>query len=142
MTYYAVLDTNVLVSAMLNSESIPGQVVKEAREGIITPLYSEGILDEYEDVLRRAKFSFEGYEVNAMLRSIKERGVRVDGGDMRLELGDRDDIVFYAVVMEKRKDTEAYLVTGNIKHFPKETFVVTPKEMMNIIGEGQHNEKQ
>lgn len=37
------------------------------------------------------------------------------------------------IVMKKRKDKDAYLVTGNIKHFPQEPFVVTPREMMEII---------
>lgn len=46
---------------------------------------------------------------------------------------DPKDVVFYAIVVEKRKEEDAYLVTGNIKHFPQEPFVVTPKEMMDII---------
>ena len=50
---------------------------------------------------------------------------------------DPKDVVFYEVVMEGRKEYEdAYLVTGNIKHFPARSFVVTPKEMLDII----HNE--
>jgi len=45
---------------------------------------------------------------------------------------DPDDIVFYEVVMEKRDDN-AYLVTGNKKHFPNEYCIVTPAEMLEII---------
>ncbi len=37
--------------------------------------------------------------------------------------------------MEKRKEENAYLVTGNIKHFPSVPFVVTPKEMLDILSE-------
>ncbi len=44
---------------------------------------------------------------------------------------------FYAVLMEQRKDTEAYLVTGNMKHFPVRTYIVTPKEMLDIIKDGK-----
>ena len=47
-------------------------------------------------------------------------------------LVDMDDLVFYEVVMEKRKD-DAYLITGNIRHFPKREFIVTPAEMMAIL---------
>ncbi len=47
-------------------------------------------------------------------------------------LPDEDDLVFYEVVMEKRDD-DAYLITGNIKHFPKRSYIVTPAEMMDII---------
>ena len=47
---------------------------------------------------------------------------------------DPKDIVFYEVVMESRKDyDDAYLVTGNIKHFPVKSFIVTPKEMLEIM---------
>ena len=44
---------------------------------------------------------------------------------------------YYAVLMEKRKDEEAYLVTGNLKHFPIRTYIVTPKEMLDIVNEVQ-----
>lgn len=55
---------------------------------------------------------------------------------MDYDVSDPDDIVFYAVTMEKRQDGEAYLVTGNKKHFPSEPFVVTPREMLDIIEQG------
>ena len=35
--------------------------------------------------------------------------------------------------MEERKEEDAFLVTGNIRHFPNKTFIVTPREMLNII---------
>lgn len=43
-----------------------------------------------------------------------------------------DDLVFYEVAMEKRDDN-AYLVTGNRKHYPVRDFIVTPAEMMEIL---------
>ena len=43
---------------------------------------------------------------------------------------DPKDIVFYEVKMSKE---DAYLVTGNIKHFPRKPFVVTPREMVEIL---------
>ena len=45
---------------------------------------------------------------------------------------DMKDVPFYEVVLEKRNDN-AYLVTGNIKHFPKEPFIVTPRELLDIL---------
>jgi hypothetical protein len=39
--------------------------------------------------------------------------------------------------MEERKAEDAYLVTGNIKHFPERPYVVTPRQMLNIILEDQ-----
>lgn len=50
-----------------------------------------------------------------------------------MDLPDPKDIVFYEIVMEKRKSEEAFLVTGNIKHFPTEPYIVTPREMLTIL---------
>ena len=50
-----------------------------------------------------------------------------------------DDLVFYEVAMEKRDD-DAYLVTGNLKHYPIKDFIVTPAEMMEIIERGDQVE--
>ena len=141
MRYYAVIDTNVLVSALLNYSSVPGQIVREAMGGVITPLYSSEILAEYEEVLHRAKFPFEEGDVKTVLSGIREYGAKVDAGQINFEVRDPDDVIFYAVVMEKRKDADAYLVTGNIKDFPQEPFVVTPREMLDIIEAGQWKEE-
>ena len=51
---------------------------------------------------------------------------------LELPLVDMDDLIFYEVAMEKRDD-DAYLVTGNQKHYPIRDFIVTPAEMMEII---------
>ena len=50
---------------------------------------------------------------------------------------DPDDAIFYEVVMEARETIDAYLVTGNIKHFPVKPYVVTPKEMLEILNENE-----
>jgi len=47
-------------------------------------------------------------------------------------LADPKDLVFYEVTMTKQ-DEGAYLVTGNIKHFPAKPFIVTPGEMLKIL---------
>lgn len=133
MNYFAVLDTNVLVSALLGKNSVPAKVLDEAASGSIIPLFNDDILAEYADVLNRKKFSFSVQEVNALIDAVKRRGICVDAGSVDIVLPDLDDVVFYAVVMEKRKDGDAYLVTGNQKHFPKKPFVVTPREMLEII---------
>ena len=39
--------------------------------------------------------------------------------------------------MEKRKSDDAYLVTGNLKHFPAREYIVTPAEMMSILEQGE-----
>ncbi len=134
MTKYGVIDTNVLVSAMLKENSVPGLVLKHVFDGNLVPLLNDKIL-EYQEVLLRKKFPFLEEDVNIVLENLQERGAFVNAGRLNIELPDVKDIVFYEVVMEKRKEDFAYLVTGNIKHFPKEPFVVTPREMLEILEE-------
>lgn len=50
MRYYAILDTNVLVSAMLKAGSVPGKIAAEALNGDIIPVINDDIIAEYEDV--------------------------------------------------------------------------------------------
>ena len=132
MKYYAVLDTNVLVSALLKSGSTPWKVAVEALTGDIIPILNDDIIGEYEEVLRRPKFKFEERAVRILMDELKRRAVYADAGEIDDIVADPKDVVFYAVLMEKRKEDEAYLVTGNLKHFPVKTFIVTPKEMLDI----------
>ena len=43
MKYYVVIDTNVLVSAVLKSHSVPGSIVELAFDGPIIPILDEAI---------------------------------------------------------------------------------------------------
>ena len=133
MRYYAVIDTNVLVSALLNASSIPGQIIEEALSGDIIPLYDDQIIAEYNDVLRRQKFKFDRKSDQFLVNTIIERGIPIDAGAVEDVLPDASDVIFYAVTMEKRKEEEAYLITGNLRHYPSRSFIVTPREMLEII---------
>lgn len=133
MKYYAVIDTNVIVSAMLKWNSVPGNIVEFSFNGLIVPVLNDEIIKEYRDVLLRPKFHLTEQIVNDVLDAITENGVYVNGEKIDVELPDPKDRVFYEVVMEKRREEDAYLVTGNLKHFPVKTFIVTPREMLDII---------
>ena len=63
---------------------------------------------------------------------IRQFGLAVNPSPTGEILVDMDDLVFYEVVMEKRED-HAYLITGNLRHFPVRDYIVTPAEMMDII---------
>ena len=133
MKVFAVIDTNVLVSALLHWDSVPGAVVEEAIHGNIIPVLHEKIINEYEEVLRRKKFPFSESDIQALLKGLKERGVSWIPAIIDDELPDKKDVVFYAVTMEARKEEDAYLVTGNIRHFPVRPYIVTPREMLTIL---------
>ena len=133
MKHYAVIDTNVLVSAMLKWSSIPGNILEFAFSGTIIPVLRDEIVAEYHVVLMRDKFHLTEKIVDDVIQALEEQGEYIDTVNMDYKLPDPKDAIFYAIVMEKRKEDDAYLVTGNIKHFPKEPYVVTPREMLDII---------
>lgn len=133
MKYYAVIDTNVLVSAMLKEGSAPWHVLKEALDGCITPLLNGEILSEYGEVLLRKKFGFSESAVAKLVTELPKRAVFLNAEPTNEIFSDPDDAVFYEIVMAAQDKENAYLVTGNIKHFPVKPFVVTPREMLDII---------
>ena len=133
MIYYAVIDTNVLVSAMLKWNSVPGNVMELVFTGSIILVYNSEILKEYREVLSRPKFHFVEDIVDDVLEGLENRGISIEAETVDIVLPDPKDRVFYEVVLEERKTEEAYLVTGNIKHFPVETFIVTPRKMLDIV---------
>ncbi len=137
--YYAVIDTNVLVSALLSAsffKSAPGKIVSHIITGEIIPVYNEEILTEYYDVLKRDKFHFPTDRIEQLIEEIKKRGIH----EIRLASGelfpDPDDAVFFEVVLAHRTQEDTYLVTGNTRHFPIKPFVVTPRQMLEIIENG------
>lgn len=134
MICYAVIDTNVLVSALLSShdDAATVLVVGKLFSGEVIALYSDEILHEYGEVLRRAKFHFSEEAVSALLDTIKKYGERIQPTPTDEILPDMKDLPFYEVVFERRDD-EAYLVTGNMKHFPVRPFIVTAKEFLDIL---------
>lgn len=138
MTYYAVIDTNVLVSALLHWDSNPGSIIIESLTGRIIPLLNEEILSEYQEVLKRPKFHFPQKAVDTVLNGIISRSIFLDSGPIEESLPDPKDIIFYEIVMEAKKSFDAYLVTGNLKHFPAKPFIVTPKEMLDILESCSH----
>lgn len=132
--YYAVIDTYVLVSALLKNDSIPGKILYETLLGDITPLLCDDIIDEYREVLARPKFKFNQSLVDTVIEGIIDRGIFLDAIPVEEIIPDSKDIVFYEVTMEGQSQfNDAYLVTGNLKHFPTNPYVVSPKEMMEII---------
>lgn len=134
MLYYAVIDTNVFISALLSkrADAATVRVLEAMFDGTIVPLYHNDMLTEYNEVLHRSKFHFKEETIQLVINAVKQYGVEVFPQPTGEILVDMDDLIFYEVAMEKR-DEDAYLVTGNQKHYPVRDFIVTPAEMMEII---------
>ena len=134
MTFYVVLDTNVLVSALLtkDDDSATVFVLKKLLSGRIVALYNSEIIKEYTEVLSRPKFNFKKERIEYLLGYILSFGISVDSSPSDIVLPDIKDVPFFSIVLEKRNDN-AYLVTGNTRHFPRVSFVVTPREFLDIL---------
>jgi putative PIN family toxin of toxin-antitoxin system len=122
-----VLDTNILVSALL-SHGPPALILDWIAEGKLFPLYTEPILAEYVDVLNRPKFGFSPSQIDRLIQGIVRSGFSVDAGiPGSITLPDESDRKFY----DAAKAGKAILITGNSRHYPQETFIVTPGAFMD-----------
>ena len=131
--FYAVFDTNVLVSSLLTKrvDSPTLQLLHLVFDGQILLLYNDDIIREYEDVLNRGHFAFPTKRVQELIDLVKT-GLYLDPTESGETFPDADDRVFYEVALSKE---DGYVVTGNTKHFPKSPIVVTPAEMLQIVQE-------
>jgi putative PIN family toxin of toxin-antitoxin system len=117
-----VLDTNVLVSALLSKTGSPAKILDKFLRGELSLVYSEDILEEYEDVLHRPKLKIAVDETNTLIRSILLHGIEIWSVPSFMPLPDEDDRCFYDAATTAR----AYLITGNAKHYPNEPFILSP----------------
>lgn len=117
---------------MLKWNSVPGSVIEMAFNGSIVPLLTVDIVSEYRNVLLRPKFHLSEPIVSDVISALEEKGVYIFPKVLNIELPDPKDKIFYEAVMEKRQEN-TYLITGNIKHFPKEPYIVTPREFVDVI---------
>lgn len=133
---YAVIDTNVFVSALWtkNEQAATFRVASLLQQGKFKALYNEEILAEYEDVLSRPKFNFPKKAIAATIAYVREYGIHSNRIPYDEKMPDESDRVFYEVALSKEN---AYLVTGNQKHFPVTPIVVTPTEMLEILSSQQ-----
>ena len=129
---YAVIDTNVLVSALItkNTEAATAKVVRLLLEQEFVPLYDADIIAEYEDVLHRSKFPILKETADALISFIVENGIESSRVDFDESMPDEDDRVFYEVSLSQE---DSFLVTGNLKHYPTSTRVITPAQFLEIV---------
>ncbi|ACX76508.1 conserved hypothetical protein TIGR00305 [Fibrobacter succinogenes subsp. succinogenes S85] len=134
MKFYAVIDTNVIVSALLKWNSVPGVVLQAVFNGFVVPVYNDEILNEYRNVLNRPKFGFSSELISETISQIESLGVMENALETVAEaMPDPKDIVFYSIALSHGKTAETHLVTGNVKHFPANPIVVTPRQMLDIL---------
>jgi len=123
-----VLDTNVLVSALMSPSGNPAKIYKMFFTGDFSLVYNESILSEYDDVLHRPYLSIPDEDADKVINAIKLHGEYVESTPSTFPMTDEDDRAFY----DTAKSSGAYLVTGNTRHYPNESFIQTPTEFMGL----------
>lgn len=126
-----IIDTNVIVSALLSrhEDSATVKVLNLFYENKINLFYSAEIFGEYNDVLNRDAFKFDKKIIENILNLVSLRGIKIDPEKLETKAIDKKDQPFYELVMDKNVD-DGKLITGNIKHFPKEKYIMTPTDFI------------
>jgi len=126
-----VLDTNIIVSAMLTPKGIPAKILRAVVNEELSAALSIAVIDEYKDVLYRKKFEkkFLREDVDSILSimySVADYYVPINSTIPHF--ADETDRKFYDLA----KAANAYLITGNIKHFPQDSKIITPADFLKI----------
>ncbi len=110
-----VLDTNVLVSGLLNPNGSPGKILDLIIGNHIQIAYDDRILGEYEEVLSRPELHIHPSRVVATIDHIELSGKYVAAEPLSTEgYSDPDDIMFAEVFITSNANV---LVTGNLRHY-------------------------
>jgi uncharacterized protein len=128
-----VIDTNILVSALLRPEGLPAAVLILVFSGQV-PLYvSDAVFAEYDEVIRRPHFKRSPDVIEGTLQSIRKLGHWVKPRYRVEECSDPDDNIFLECAQAASAD---YLVTGNQRHFPhrwRKTQIISARELIELL---------
>ncbi|MFM9913378.1 MAG: putative toxin-antitoxin system toxin component, PIN family [Methylophilaceae bacterium] len=128
----AVIDTNVLVSAMLTTDGTSAQVLGAIRQGKLEPVLSHDIFLEYVKVLNRPKFGFDQSQVASLLEDMTTLALFVKSPLRAMSnLPDPDDACFIAAALS----AACPVITGNARDFPASTGVkiLSPAEALTLL---------
>jgi len=129
-----VLDCNVVISAGLSA--YPGTCRKSIIKAFdeFEVIITDSIIAEYKLVGSRNKFSKNSHIIFNLIEIIEASSLKIDDKIIDgIVLPDANDVIYlYAAMNSKAK----YLITGNAKHFPKETYipvtVISPRDFLEI----------
>ena len=133
-----VLDTNVLVSGLLNPFGPPARILQLLAAGELSLCYDARIFCEYRGVLSRPAFGFRRDRIDGLLEQLRAVGEPVAAIPLGHRLPDRDDEPFLEVALAAGAE---YLVTGNLRHYPPRARgalrVVSPASFLEIYKAGR-----
>ena len=126
-----VLDTNIVVSAFINPHGVPSQVMKIVLSRKVELYFNAAILSEYESVMLRPKFSrfIDSNHVCRFINLLGNIGTSFSPIPGNTRLPDESDRVFYDTAIQNG----SLLISGNLKHFPKEKFILSPGNFLKLL---------
>ncbi len=130
----AVLDTNVIVSAGIRRDGPPARLLMEwVLKGQVQMVTCPWIASEYREVAQRAKFRRYGFPPLWLEFAVEESLMLPDPAPWPHVIPDAQDAPFLALA----KAAGAWLITGNLKHFPRSArrgvTVVSPAEYLDRL---------
>ena len=127
-----VLDTNVIVSALMNPHGVPGGGWARALSGDVQLCVDGRMLNEYYDVLGRKDLGLDQGDVNDVLAFINDFADVVVAPPSAVRTADEGDQCFIDVTLAAKADC---LVTGNVRHFSglskAKVRVLTPRQFLD-----------
>jgi len=126
-----VLDTNIIISAFINPDGKPSQILKMVLNRKTELYYNTSILSEYENVMIRPKFSnvIDSNNINRFIDIIRCIGIPFNPSVSNTKLPDKSDRIFY----DTAKESGSFLISGNLKHFPKEPFIISAADFLKQV---------
>ena len=124
-----VIDTNLIISSIISPNGKPAMIMKLFFTAEIWTFYCPLILDEYKRVLSYDKFSFAEHTKSGILNAIEKLGIRIEPPKSDIPFTHEPDRIFY----DTAKASGSILITGNLKHYPTEPFIMTPSAFLNIV---------
>ena len=124
-----VIDTNVLISSTLTPEGNPAQIMYLVSNKQILLFYSLAILEEYKRVLAYEKLKISLQTQEKIIIAIEKLGVIIEPATSDIILPDEADRIFY----DAARASGAILITGNMKHYPAESFIMAPADYLKKI---------
>lgn len=114
-----VIDTNIIVSALLSADGTAFQVLSDVLDGKYVVFVSKEIYEEYRNVLHREKFHFDDEIIEFILNWFLENAIWIEVSKSNIPMPDEKDRIFFDVA----KCCKARLLTGNVKHYPVDELV-------------------
>jgi len=130
-----VVDTNIVVSSAISANGNPAAIMALVSDRVIQAYYTNEILDEYKRVLAYERLKIAPDKQAEIIEKIKQVGISIKPKTTTIPLPDESDRIFY----DTAQVVGAILITGNIKHYPEEPFIMTPADYWREFEEKYEN---